>query len=192
MPDIKPGIYLEVKKGTIGVGHTAKSAEYRNFWMTLNQGQGEIELLLLNEDFMLTGVRDCVPESEFATTRFTYIPQGDKRYQLLLKKLAQKENQSAAFKPRPAEAGKAKAPPEPSGPTVKWWDSPKKETSTEDIFATRATGEKKVKESEGRGSGNWWDPPDKTAEPSASPKTAPAPKKNESTVRPLKKSWWDT
>ena len=166
MVDVKPGIYLEIIKGSIGTGGTAKSAEYRNFWMTLDQTPNQVEMLLLDQDFLATGLKQKIPISEFETNRFAYVPQGDKRYQLLLKKLGQPKTkapaktepvsdaQPAASKPEAKTAGKA------SG---KWWEGEQRELTAEDIFQTRDSADK------------------------AGPKKKKAP----SAVN-LKKNWWDT
>ena len=105
MEEVKLGIYLEVKKGVIGTGHTAKSTEYRNLWMTLIVKEDEVVCAHLDNNFKPTGLKQSMTISEFTSGRFTYIPQGDKRYQAMmsaLKESAKKKwNKKKHRRPRP-------------------------------------------------------------------------------------------
>ncbi|MFH1091499.1 MAG: hypothetical protein V1742_08005 [Pseudomonadota bacterium] len=128
MTAVKPGIYLEVKRVTIGVGVTAKTEEYRNFWMTLEPEGERMPLLLLDQDFKPTNLRETVPLADFETGRFTYIPQGEKRYQLLRQKMAERHSLDDS---RTKEASGAKPEKKPASG---WWEKPEKEIKTGDIF----------------------------------------------------------
>ena len=155
MSSIKPGLYLEVKKGTIGEARTAQDVEYRNFWMTLSQEGGLVELLLLDNDFKPTGLKESRPVADFESGALTYIPQGEKRYQLLLKKLTAKRPAPSPSK-APAPAPAKDAPQKPAG----WWEAKERQLTEEDLFrrpekpagskAGKKKGEVTTKKS-------WWD-----------------------------------
>ena len=51
------GLYLEKKKGSIGTGDTAKTAEYRTFWATGRLSAGSAAMFLLDDEFKPTGLR---------------------------------------------------------------------------------------------------------------------------------------
>ncbi len=92
MGEIIPGIYLEVKKTQIGTGSTSRSTSFRNFWMTDFQEDGNVKITLLNDEFMLTGLNENITADELASDRFTYVPEGEKRYQALLEVLKRKDS----------------------------------------------------------------------------------------------------
>ena len=157
MVEFKAGIYVEFKKGTIEAGRTAKTSEDRNFWMTLDQAGDEIRLALLDNDFNLTSLRETVPLAEFLTDRFTYIPQGEKRYRLLLKRLSEKAGPKA--RPAPAEGPKEDKEEKKE---AKWWEKPKRDIKPGDIFKrndhqNKKPVPKKRKSTEQITKKNWWE-----------------------------------
>ena len=190
MAQVKAGIYLEQKKGVIGTGHTAKEEEYRNFWMTVMQKGDEVVCILLDNDFKPTGIKQSLPAGAFESGRLTYIPQGEKRYQILINKL--KEKNLAAQKK--AQAQKPAAPAEEQKPRG-WWEAPEKDIKPGDIFKRDDTPSEKSKGT--TSSGQWWDPHPKnlTAEDifgrgNVDRNGAKKPAKP-SAAKNLKKSWWD-
>ena len=186
MPEIKPGVYLEVKKGVIGTGVTAKSTEYRNFWMTLTVTENEVELLLLDQDFNLTGVTDKLSVDEFLSGRFSYIAQGEKRYQLLLNKLVEK-NKAASPGPKPGSPAKPKA--DEGKAEGKWWEGSSKQLTAEDIFSKKPEGASSGDSESSGGSGNWWEP--KKPKPAKDEGEPNRKKKKPSDGVKIKKTWWD-
>ncbi|MGL4209129.1 MAG: hypothetical protein ACRCTY_07050 [Candidatus Adiutrix sp.] len=109
----KPGVYLQEKAGTIGTGATAKTAEYRSFWVTLQIGEETVEMMLLNDDFHPTGIREKLPLSTVLGPDWHYIAEGEKRYQKLLPQLERLLTAQVATKEAPTEGKK-------SG---NWWES---------------------------------------------------------------------
>lgn len=185
MEDIKDGIYLEVKKGVIGTGHTAKTEEYRNFWMTVGQQGDEVQCVLLNNDFKLTGIRETIPAAEFNSDRFTYIPQGEKRYRALLAQLAEA---APVKKTAPTATGPTK-PEKTSSP--KWWEGQDKDIKPGDLFKRDESGRPKTAPAE---STNWWEAGQKKAGPEdVFKKTETSQKKpsKPSAAKVVKKTWWD-
>ena len=163
MSELTAGIYLEVKKSSIGTGVTAKEAEYRNFWMTIKQDGENVDCLLLDDYFNLTGIKEIFPIDDFQNGRLVYIPQGQKKYQTLLKKFEQrldkaktKAKTKAARPPQPRPesreedstqtrgeasqldiltgAGKATKKKQPVKAANKWWETPEKDIKPGDIF----------------------------------------------------------
>ena len=193
MAEVKTGIYLEIKKVNIGTGSTAKSEEYRNFWMTVFQEGESVHCALLNNDFKLTAITEIFPADAFETDRFTYIPQGEKKFQALLRKLLEDQQKKMAV-----EKKKAAAAPEKEKP-ANWWDSPKKDVQPGDLFA-RPEGGASKKTDESSSSGNWWEGPKKDIKPGdlferpdgdRLKKPADSKKKKNPGVK-LKKTWWDS
>ncbi|MDR1050787.1 MAG: hypothetical protein LBP95_06855 [Deltaproteobacteria bacterium] len=84
---LSEGIYLETKKNIIGTGSTAKVAEYRNFWATLKVGGQVVEMVLLDDAFGLTGIREKFPVEVVSGSNWLYVEQGEKKYRQLRQKL---------------------------------------------------------------------------------------------------------
>ena len=185
MSEFKLGIYLEIKKTSIGTGITAKSEEYRSFWMTTSAQDNTVHLILLDDDFKLTFIEETVPLASFDSEKYTYIPQGEKKFQILLKKYAERnapKKQAAPTKQQPRQ-------PKPKNP--KWWESETKELTAEEIFSTTSSAKKKGEESQSE-SGQWWQSQSsvfkrESKENANTTKGKPA----KSEVR-VKKSWWET
>lgn len=123
MTDIKPGIYLEVKKGKIGSAVTAKETEFKNFWFISVLDDGQIQLTLLDHDFKPTGIREVKSASILEGSKYSYVPQGEKRYQLLVKKYGDKLTKRP--KPKPAEPASNSAKEKKLGAAKKisWWQT---------------------------------------------------------------------
>ncbi|MDR2300867.1 MAG: hypothetical protein LBF38_02345 [Deltaproteobacteria bacterium] len=83
------GIYLETKKNIIGTGSTAKVAEYRNFWVTLKVSEVIMEMVLLDDNFGLTGIKEKFPTEVVSGPNWLYVEQGEKKYRQLKQKLDQ-------------------------------------------------------------------------------------------------------
>ena len=92
MSEVKPGIYLEIKKTKIGSGSTSQNASVRNFWITDFQEDETVKITLLNDEFTLTGLNEIITADQLASDRFTYVPEGEKRYQALLEELKRKDS----------------------------------------------------------------------------------------------------
>ncbi|MBF0531299.1 MAG: hypothetical protein HQK55_18925 [Deltaproteobacteria bacterium] len=151
MPEVTPGIYLELKETNIGTGVTARKEQFRNFWMTLSQTGEEVVVALLDGDFNLTGVRQTFNNADFESGQLKYIPQGDKKYQILLSKLEQIVKSSP---PKPASTPPAATPSKPAA--AKWWESTPKDVKPGDIFK-RDDAVKKGQQPKSENKKNWWE-----------------------------------
>lgn len=131
----RPGIYLEEKNSSIGTGATAKTAEYRSFWATLCEQESCMVMVLLNDDFRPTGIKEKIPLEKLKGANWHYIAEGEKRYGLLrphLDKMLAQPAAPAAPAEKPAAAGnwwdggggKTSAPKKKEAPKKKnnWWD----------------------------------------------------------------------
>ncbi|MDR2340113.1 MAG: hypothetical protein LBF40_08280 [Deltaproteobacteria bacterium] len=126
------GIYLQTKKSTIGTGSTAKHAEYRNFWVTLTIGETHVEMILLDDAFMLTGIRERFTLDEVTGANWLFVEQGAKKYGQLKPRLSNILNpQPKAAPPKPAPPAKGggaasalggKKPGAPAGKKDGWWN----------------------------------------------------------------------
>ncbi|MDR2456488.1 MAG: hypothetical protein LBE49_07850 [Deltaproteobacteria bacterium] len=114
------GIYLETKKSIIGTGSTAKAAEYRNFWATLRLVDEIIEMVLLDDAFSLTGIREKFPVEVLSGPNWLYVEQGEKKYRQLRPKL---DSLLAPPAPRPTPA-KAAAPAKTAAPAKRFGGGP--------------------------------------------------------------------
>jgi hypothetical protein len=119
------GIYLETKKNIIGTGSTSKVAEYRNFWATLRVSDEIMEMVLLDDAFALTGIREKFPVEVVSGPNWLYVEQGEKRYRQLRPKL---DSLLAPPAPRPSPAKAATGPKKLGGgvpPSKKtgWWNN---------------------------------------------------------------------
>jgi hypothetical protein len=110
------GIYLETKKNIIGTGSTAKVAEYRNFWATLKVSELVMEMVLLDDTFGLTGIREKFPTEVVSGPNWLYVEQGEKKYRQLKQKLEKMAAPPAAKQP----AGKT-GPAAAAGKKNTWW-----------------------------------------------------------------------
>ena len=191
MTTIKPGIYLEKKVSTIGTGITTQATEYRNLWMTLNQTEDMMQVVLLDDDFKLTGVRQAFPISDFEEQKLTYVPEGEDKYQALLMEFVQKRKKASP-------APKAKPAAQQAVPQAgNWWESQEKEVQPGDAF--KRNGEKS-KTTAAQPQGNWWEGPQKDIKPGDifkrpgdpdEPNPTPVKKKKANTETVMKKTWWD-
>jgi hypothetical protein len=136
MTEEKPreGIYLETKKSMIGTGNTAKVAEYRNFWVTLRIKETKVEMILLDDSFGLTGIRESFDHEVVSGTNWLFVEQGDKKYQQLKPRLDKILNPPPKKTPAPSGANedaasvfsrKSVSPPAPRGGSKKggWWSN---------------------------------------------------------------------
>ena len=110
---LSEGIYLQTKKSTIGTGSTAKHAEYRNFWVTLNISETHVEMILLDDAFMLTGIRERVTIEEVNGTNWLFVEQGAKKYGQLKPRL---DNILNPQPKQPSKPAKPAAPAKGAGP----------------------------------------------------------------------------
>lgn len=131
----RPGIYLEEKTGSIGTGGTAKTAAYRSFWATLSISEHSAVMVLLNDDFRPTSIREIYPLETLRGPKWHYIAEGQKRYARLRPHLDR-----MAAQPDPAAA---RAPAEKPG-SGNWW------------AGGGSAGASKKKEPPKR-KNNWWD-----------------------------------
>ncbi|MDR2612971.1 MAG: hypothetical protein LBG06_09170 [Deltaproteobacteria bacterium] len=138
---VQEGIYLQTKKSTIGTGNTAKDTEYRNFWATLSVGETHVEMILLDDAFMLTGIRERFPVEDITESpNWLFVEQGAKKYSQLRPRLdnilspppkAPAPRKTGAPKPGSFSAPKAGAPAarkppgrsqSPVGRKDGWWN----------------------------------------------------------------------
>lgn len=139
---IKPGIYLQEKKSSIGTGGTAKTAEYRTFWVTLRLGEASVEMLLLDDDFRPTGIRETFSREVVLGSGWHFIVEGEKRYQRLRPHL----DRLLAPPPPKAEARKA-------APAANWWGG-EPAGQPKDPFALDKSGKRAKPEPK---KGGWWE-----------------------------------
>lgn len=163
MSEIIPGIYLEIKKTQIGAGSTSRNASFRNFWITDFQEDGTVEITLLNDEFRLTGLNEIITADQLASDRFTYVPEGEKRYQALLEVLKRKNSA-----PKTGAASKEHKK-----------KTDKRETQ-ESLDTDTALGF--------LGAGK----PEKDTKPGDFFKRSPSSKKPKKPATPSRKSWWNT
>lgn len=140
---VKPGIYLQEKKITIGTGSTAKDAEWRTFWATLRMEAGSVEMLLLNDDFRPTGLRETFASEVVLGAGWHFIIEGEKRYQRLRPHLDR-----LLASPRPKAVAKK------SAPAANWWSGGEPEGQTKDPFALDKSGKNAKPEPK---KGGWWE-----------------------------------
>jgi hypothetical protein len=129
----REGIYLETKKSMIGTGSTAKAAEYRNFWVTLRVKEAQVEMILLDDTFSLTGIRETFDHEVIAGANWLFVEQGEKKYQQLKPKLDKILNPPPKPKPAalnvkedPVSVFSRKAPVATTPPGSKkggWWSN---------------------------------------------------------------------
>jgi hypothetical protein len=127
----REGIYLETKKSMIGTGSTAKVAEYRNFWVTLRVKDAQVDMILLDDAFSLTGIRETFDHEVIAGSNWLFVEQGEKKYQQLKPKLDKILNPPSKAKPAtgpsqddPASVFNRKTPsssPPPGSKKGGWW-----------------------------------------------------------------------
>ena len=123
MSDLREGIYLQEKKGSVGTGITSQSVVYKNYY-AVRLTDTQAELFLLDDDLALTGLRESVPIGRLRQG-YTYQPELQERFKALDANLGPRPKGSAPKAPapnpvpppRPASKPKVEAK-EPSG----WWD----------------------------------------------------------------------
>ena len=111
--ELIPGIYLELKKGMLGTGNTAKPTEFKNFWVTLKIETAKVVMILLDDEFRPTAIKETFSIETIRGPGWHYVEAGVKRYNLLKDYL---ERQAAA-----QSAAKAKKKAAPSGEKSGWW-----------------------------------------------------------------------
>lgn len=141
---IKPGIYLEEKKSSIGTGGTAKIAEYRNFWVTLSLGSASVEMLLLDDDFRPTAIRETFSHEVLLGPGWHFIVEGEKRYQRLRPHL------DKLLTPPPSRAEPKAAAPK----AANWWGGGEEQGEPKDPFALDKS-KKSAKPTPKKG--GWWE-----------------------------------
>ena len=184
MSEFKLGIYLEIKKASIGTGVTAKSEEYRSFWMTSSIKDNIVSLILLDDDFKLTYIEETVPLSDFESEKYTYIPQGEKKFQILQKKYIERltaKKQTAAKKQQPQQS-KPKS--------TKWWESESKELTADEIFST--TSSSKKEEGPQSETGQWWQSQSSVFKRESKENVEATKRKPAKSEVRIKKSWWES
>ena len=143
---VRPGIYLEEKNSPIGTGATAKTTQYRNFWVTLKVLEKSAEMVLLDDDFRPTAIRQIFAHEVLLGTGWHYIAEGEKRYNRLRPYL----DRMLA----PPAAPKAAAQPAAASGGGKWWEGGSEKPAANpfelDKSQSRATKPAPKK-------GGWWE-----------------------------------
>jgi len=143
-PSFTEGIYLQKRKSSIGTGGTAKTTEYRNFWATGSITGDSVIMVLLDDAFKPTTVRESFPLKDLTEPTWFFIAEGEKKYQfirpLLARILAAPPKEASA--PAPAEA--APAP---------WWGGGAPSGPPANPFEIKKTPQKKPTPKKG----GWWD-----------------------------------
>lgn len=163
MSEVKPGIYLEIKKTKIGSGSTSQNASVRNFWITDFQEDETVKITLLNDEFTPTGLNEIITADQLASDRFTYVPEGEKRYQALLEELKRKDST-----------------PETGVASKEHKKKTNEQETQESVNTNIALGF--------LGAGN----PEKDVKPGDFFNRSPSSKKPKKPAIPSKKSWWNT
>ncbi|MDR1045300.1 MAG: hypothetical protein LBP33_09310 [Candidatus Adiutrix sp.] len=138
---VRPGIYLEEKKSSIGTGGTARMTEYRTFWVTLSIDEKSAVMVLLDDDFKPTAIRETFSREIILGDGWHFIAEGEKRYQRLrphLDRLLAPPRTPAAPQAAPAKGG------------GNWWDGG---GEVKDPFAL----DRKSKARPVPKKGGWWD-----------------------------------
>ena len=123
-PDVQPappeggfreGIYLEQKKSTIGTGSTAKTTEYRTFWATGRIMSDSVTMVLLDDGFKPTAIKETFPLETLTGPQWFFIAEGDKKYNNIRPLL----DRILEAPPQPAKPAN---PPAKAGGGNKWWE----------------------------------------------------------------------
>ena len=97
---IEEGIYLEEKKGMVGVAGTSKPIVYRNLWATTQINEDRVTLQLLDDKANPTGITEEVGSAELAG-RFVHKPVKPQVWEELKKKLLAGQRAAPPAKPKP-------------------------------------------------------------------------------------------
>jgi hypothetical protein len=138
------GIYLQKRKSSIGTGGTAKTTEYRNFWATGSITGDSALMILLDDSFKPTTVRESFRLSDLTEPTWFFIAEGEKKYQFirpLLDKILAAPPKEASAAPAPAEA--APAP---------WWGGGAPSGPPANPFEIKKTPQRPAPKK-----GGWWD-----------------------------------
>ena len=142
---LKEGIYLQEKKSTIGTGGTAKTTEYRSFWATGSLGEKSAVMILLDDQFNLTAIRETFSHEVLTGPGWFYVDQGEKKYHHLRPQL---DKMMAPKPPAPAPAAPAAKPA-----AANWWGDSTPSGPPKDPFAL----DKSAKKMPAPKKGGWWD-----------------------------------
>ena len=140
---LKEGIYLEKKMSSIGTGSTAKTVEYRNFWATGSLEADFAVMILLDNEFKPTSLKETFSLEVLTGPNWFFIAEGEKKYQFLRPQLDQ------IMSPQPQSA-KAETPAAPSSP--KWWEGDVPAGPPANPFELKKTAKKAPPKK-----GGWWD-----------------------------------
>ena len=131
MTSVQPGIYIEIKKGQVGTGSTAKPAEFRNFYLVRPSGD-MLETILLTDKLAPTGIIERIPPARFDST-WRHEPRLDKYFAAIASKVPSKPAPKAPAAPAPAakpQPASTAAKPKPKATPAKedgggqpWWES---------------------------------------------------------------------
>ena len=127
---IEEGIYLEEKKGMVGVAGTSKPIVYRNLWATTQINEDRVILQLLDDKANPTGITEEVGSAELAG-RFVHKPVKPQVWEELKKKLLAGQRAAPPAKPKPQAKPQASPQPKPepkkqvstTGSSKNWWES---------------------------------------------------------------------
>ena len=143
----REGIYLEEKRGSIGTASTAKTATYRNFWATGSLSADSAVMVLLDDSFKPTAIKETFTQEAMSGPNWFYIAEGEKKYQQIRPFL----DRILASPSKAPAAAPAEAAPAGGG---KWWDggsSPGGPPANPFELNKTKKSEPKVKK------GGWWD-----------------------------------
>lgn len=131
MTSVREGIYIEIKKGKVGTGSTAKPAEFRNFYLVRPSGD-MVETVLLTDKLQPTGIIEHIMAVKFDST-WRHEPRLDKYVAAISSKVPTKPAPKPPA-PEPAAKPTATAPAAKSQPVVakpKPKETPAKDTGGE-------------------------------------------------------------
>ena len=136
------GIYLQKRKSTIGTGSTAKTTEYRNFWATGSIAGDSVLMVLLDDAFKPTTVRESFRLADLTEPTWFFIAEGEKKYQFIRPILAR----ILAAPPKEASPAPAEAAPAP------WWGGGAPSGPPANPFEIKKSPQRPAPKK-----GGWWD-----------------------------------
>ncbi|MDR2725878.1 MAG: hypothetical protein LBC90_07475 [Candidatus Adiutrix sp.] len=111
----REGIYLEQKKSTIGTGSTAKTTEYRTFWATGRVMADSAVMILLDDGFKPTAIKETFPLETLTGPNWFFIAEGEKKYHHIRPLL------DHLLEAPPVAVAKPANPPA-KAEAAKWWE----------------------------------------------------------------------
>lgn len=123
MDNLREGIYLQEKKGSVGTGVTSQGIVYKNYY-AVRLTDTHAELFLLDDDLALTGLRERVNLAKLQKG-YEYQPELQARFKALDANLGPRPKAPASSAPASKAAPQARPAPKPrveAKEPAGWWD----------------------------------------------------------------------